>query len=118
MTKKKLYTIIGISVGGALLIAGVITAIVLLRKPPTQGDSRIIDEDALNKIKAKYPQKNAEFPLKKGSKGLNVINVNIALGLAPSDVFSTNTESELFKRFNVKQVTESDYEYYKNLFKK
>ena len=118
MTKKKLYTIIGISVGGALLIAGVITAVVLLSKPPTVGNSQITDEEALEKIKKKFPQKNAAFPLKKGSKGLNVINVNIALGLAPSDEFSTRTEGELYKKFNVKEVTESDYEYYKNLFTK
>lgn len=118
MTKKKLYTIIGISVGAALLLSGAITAIVLLSKPPTVGDSQITDEEALEKIKNKFPQKNASFPLKKGSKGLNVINVNIALGLAPSDVFSSRTEDELYKKFKVKQVTESDYEYYKNLFTK
>ena len=115
--KKHLYIVIG---GSALLLAGIITVIVLsTRKKNVVGKNNSnINKKKMAEAIAKYPQTNAEFPLKKGSVGLNVINVNVALGLAPTNEFTDDTEMTLVNKFNKKEISKYDYDFFYKLIKK
>ena len=56
---------------------------------------------------------NDNFPLKLGSKGAKVTNVNLALGLQPSDEFTNKTEAALKEKFNgATQITKSQYDFF------
>lgn len=117
MTNKVKYIIFGTS---ALLIIGGIVAVIVIQNQKPQNDSetkddRNIAEKLLGKIT--NTQTDAPYPLKRGSKGKNVINVNIALGLAPSNEFGEQTENALLTKFKIREVTESDYNSIKKLIK-
>lgn len=115
--KKHLYIVIGV---GVLVVGGIITAIVLStrNKGIIGGNKSNIDKKKMSEIRSEYPQTDAEFPLKKGSKGLNVLNVNIALGLAPTNEFTEETELVLVNKFNKKEISKYDYDYFYKLIKK
>lgn len=115
--KKNLYLLIG---GGILLIGGIITAIVLSsRNKDVLGIKKgNYDKKTLAELKAQYPQKDAEYPLKKGSKGINVLYVNIALGLEPTNEFTDETEAVIVNKFNKKEISKNDYDFFYNEIKK
>ena len=52
---------------------------------------------------------NDEFPLKKGSCGARVKNVQVFLDVPPTGKFDSATLTALKKKYNKTEVTESDY---------
>lgn len=60
-------------------------------------------------LKPKKEKPNDNFPLKVGSKGPRVMNVNIALKLTPGNDFTQETENALMKKFGMKQVDAQTY---------
>ena len=54
------------------------------------------------------------FPLAKGMMGDKIVAVRTFLGLTPSKYFDVVLEDELYKKFKVKTITESDYNWWKS----
>ena len=52
---------------------------------------------------------NDDFPLKKGSCGARVKNVQIWLDVPPTGKFGSETLTALKKKYNRKQITEAEY---------
>lgn len=57
---------------------------------------------------------NDNFPLKKGSCGNRVYNIQIMLDVPATGNFDKDTQTALFEETGVKQVSESMYKYYEN----
>jgi len=57
---------------------------------------------------------NDNFPLKKGSCGNRVTNVQIMLNVATTGKFNKETQDALYAKSGEKQVTEDMYNYYLN----
>lgn len=74
-------------------------------KPDTSGSDSKTD----NKPSGSTTVANDKFPLKLGSKGEKVRNLNTVLSLPQTDVFTEDTQRELLKRFKIIQVTSEQY---------
>ncbi len=65
-----------------------------------------------NDIHKGYDQES--FPLVKGMYGEKIRRIRAVLNLTPSDLFDSELENLIYAKFKVKQVTESDYNFYNN----
>lgn len=52
------------------------------------------------------------FPLKKGMFGEKIRKVRAVLGLTPSAVFDAELENAIYNKFGVKEIKESDYNFW------
>lgn len=82
-----------------ILAAGAVAAgIILRKKPKTTQSATPVDEKIIE------PVPNDSFPIKYGSRGEKVWQLQMAMGITPDGIFGTNTLNTLKKKANVSEI--------------
>jgi len=103
-TKTKIY------VFGSIGLVVIGTIIYIVTKP--KAVERLSDGTPIPKDDKGKPTANTgndNFPLKLGSKGKRVQELNLALGLVPTDEFTAQTQITLKEKHGVTQVTQAQW---------
>ncbi len=104
MTTKKIIIISSIS---ALVLGVVIYFVTRKKDDGTDGSGTDTSTNP------KDNKGNDNFPLKIGSKGERVRQLNTVLNIPPTDTFTVLTQRTLKERFNVTEVSQSVWDKFK-----
>lgn len=110
MDTKKVLIIAGLA--AVVLVASYFIFFPKIKPEKSKEEEEKEEEEEVEEKEKDYTPES--FPLKKGMYGERIRRVRAVLNLSPTDIFDAELETLLIKKYGVKTISETTYNFYNN----